>query len=186
MLLLGLVENGIYHDDFENEHPAVLEQFYGADGPDLPDNGQLSDDEYTDEVVEGAEDSDESEFEFAEDDEDTNNIANTIEEAYGQNFHPEPVSVPKHECPFDGDDEFQLFVDTLEQATSMNLVPQGYGMLPDEWDDDEYPSYGIIKSGRRGAKRMRVSLPDHVWRPRVEMWTRALDILQRIQYLYEP
>ncbi|KAJ7070011.1 hypothetical protein C8F01DRAFT_976418, partial [Mycena amicta] len=186
MLLLGGVQHGIYRDDFEAEHPAVLEQFLGADGPDLPGNGQLSDDDYTDEVAEDSVDSDESEFEYDEGaDENDDRVANAIEEAYGQNFHPEPVAVPKHECPFDDEEQLQIFVDALTQATNMNLVPRGYGIRQEEWEDDEYPSYGIIKSGRRGSKRTRISLPDHIWRPRAELWTRALDILQQIQYMYE-
>jgi hypothetical protein len=58
-------------------------------------------------------------------------------------------------------------------------------LIPDEWEDNEYPSVEIIRSGRRGGKELRVALPDFVWRPRAELWGQALDILSRITYMTE-
>ncbi|KAJ6481611.1 hypothetical protein DFH09DRAFT_1253181 [Mycena vulgaris] len=38
---------------------------------------------------------------------------------------------------------------------------------------------------RRGGKRLRVALPDSIWRPRAEMWGRGLAILNQLSYINE-
>jgi hypothetical protein len=54
--------------------------------------------------------------------------------------------------------------------------------LPEEWEDGEYPSYEIIRSGKRTGRGLRVALPDFIWRRRAELWGQALDIVNRLTY----
>ncbi|KAF8145501.1 hypothetical protein K438DRAFT_1630000, partial [Mycena galopus ATCC 62051] len=107
-----------------------------------------------------------------------------IEEAHAENFH-EAVSAPKHADPFDNDDTMQLFYDSLEAAIRANIVPPGYGLLPEEWGEEGYPAFEVLKSGRRGSKQLSVALPDEIWRPRAEMWGRALAVFDQISYANE-
>ncbi|KAF8131305.1 hypothetical protein K438DRAFT_839544 [Mycena galopus ATCC 62051] len=62
----------------------------------------------------------------------------------------------------------QLFYDSLEVAIQQEIVPSGYGLLEDEWDEDGYPSFEILKSGCRGGKQLQIAPPDGIWRPRAE------------------
>ncbi|KAJ7279925.1 hypothetical protein C8J57DRAFT_997915, partial [Mycena rebaudengoi] len=73
-----------------------------------------------------------------------------------------------------------LFRDTLAVANENEVVPAGYGLLPEEWENGAYPTYEMLNSGRRSGKDLRIVLPDSVWRPRAELWGRALAILDHI------
>ncbi|KAJ7467269.1 hypothetical protein B0H11DRAFT_1726227, partial [Mycena galericulata] len=91
----------------------------------------------------------------------------------------------KHANPFDDEDSMQLFYDSLEAAIRDELVPSGYGLLPEERGDEGYPTFEILKSGRRGGRQLRIALPGSIWRPRAEMWGHALAILEQITYANE-
>ncbi|KAJ7146580.1 hypothetical protein C8R44DRAFT_600207, partial [Mycena epipterygia] len=180
MCLLGQVRDGIYLDDCEGIHPNVIQRYYGTHGPEVyrlsgqTGAGQLDDEEFS---APASNDGDDSEEE--------DNLEEQIEDAHAENFHHEAVPVPKHANPFDDDELMQLFYDSLESAIQDDLVPPGYGLLPQEWDDEGYPTFEILKSGRRGGRQLRVSLPDYIWRPRAEMWGRGLAILDQIRYANE-
>lgn len=91
------------------------------------------------------------------------------------NFLHDAVPVPKHQCPFRREETIEAFEIILNDIKSgRGAIPQGYYLRPNEWDEDGYPSYEIIRSGRRGAKELRIALPDQVWRPRAEIWVKAL------------
>ncbi|KAJ6593136.1 hypothetical protein B0H19DRAFT_1204903 [Mycena capillaripes] len=179
MCLLGQVHDGMYLDDCEGVHPDIIQRYYGTHGvercraPDKTGAGQLDDEDISAPPSGSASESD------------VGYLEEQIEDAHAENFHHEAVPIPKHANPFDDNESMQLFYDTLEAAIQDSLVPEGYGLLPDEWDEDGYPTFEILKSGRRGSKQLWVALPDSIWRPRAQMWGRALYILDRITYLNE-
>ncbi|KAJ7171624.1 hypothetical protein C8R43DRAFT_874419, partial [Mycena crocata] len=185
MCFVGQVEHGVYVDDCEGVHPDVINRYYGVHGPELQRGpgqtgaGQLNDEEISSPPSDRlSEDSDDL-------DNNNDDLERQIEEVHAHNFHHEAVPVPKHANPFDDEDSMNLFYDALEASIQQNVVPAGYGLLPTEWDDDGYPAFEILKSGRRGKKELRVALPDAIWRPRAEMWGRALAILDQIRYTNE-
>ncbi|KAJ6476126.1 hypothetical protein C8R45DRAFT_834301 [Mycena sanguinolenta] len=181
LCFLGQVEDGVYADDYDNVHPSILQQYYGIHGPRsrrAPGEtgaGQLDDEDVPMPSVE----------EYGEDSESDEDLAELVEEAQAENFHHQPVPVPKHANPFPDDETTQLFHDTRAAADEIDFLPEGYGLLPDEWEDGVYPSDEILKSGHRGGKELRVALPDSIWRPRAEMWGRALAILNELSYMNE-
>ncbi|KAJ7577912.1 hypothetical protein C8J56DRAFT_710462, partial [Mycena floridula] len=59
-------------------------------------------------------------------------------------------------------------------------IPESYNLRPEEWDEDGYPAFEIIRTGRTSTKELRVSLPDEIWRPRALQWVQALDIMTAI------
>ncbi|KAJ7765055.1 hypothetical protein DFH07DRAFT_738012, partial [Mycena maculata] len=181
MCFVGQVREGMYNDDCEGVHPNVIQRYYGTHGhkvrraPGQTGAGQLDDEEISLPPSDIEDDSSEEEEE---------DLGQQIEDAHADEFHHEAVSVPKHANPFDDDESMQLFYDSLEEAMQADLVPAGYGLLPHEWDEDGYPAFEVLKSGR-GGKKLRVALPDSIWRPRAEMWARALYILDQITYQNE-
>lgn len=58
-------------------------------------------------------------------------------------------------------------------------------MLPEEWENGTYPAFEILKSGRKRSKELRVALPDLIWRPRAQLWVRALAVLDELTYTLE-
>ncbi|KAF9023504.1 hypothetical protein BDZ89DRAFT_890185, partial [Hymenopellis radicata] len=73
-----------------------------------------------------------------------------------------------------------MFDDALRLAQSTGSIPHGYGMLPHEWEQGEYPSYELLPVGRRVGNELRINLPDEIWRPRAQLWVQALDIYYSI------
>ncbi|KAJ7633268.1 hypothetical protein FB45DRAFT_745214 [Roridomyces roridus] len=183
MMLIGQVKDGMYVDDYEDVHPSVLQQYYGAHGaasrrlPGHTGAGQLPDED-----VPTPPQNDEDSDPDSSDSEDE--LEAQIAEAHADNFHHEPVAVPKHAEPFNHD-AMQVFHAALEEANTNAYIFPGYGLLPAEWEDGVYPSFEILKSGRRGGKQLRVALPDSIWRPRAELWGRALAILDNVKYMTE-
>ncbi|KAJ7165971.1 hypothetical protein C8R46DRAFT_997065 [Mycena filopes] len=184
MCFVGQVQHGVYGDDYDEVHPSVLERYYGVHGQitrraaGQTGAGQLDDEDVPLPPVRDEDSDDESDM-------DNDDLAQEIEEAHASNFHHDPVPVPKHANPFPDDETMQLFHDTLTAASQIGLVPEGYGLLPHEWVDHAYPTYEILKSGRRGAKELRIALPDSIWRPRAELWGRGLAILNQLSYMNE-
>ena len=98
-----------------------------------------------------------------------------------KNIRHNPIPVPKHANPFH-DNEMEIFTGAIVELTKTGRNPSGYGLLPEEWGAEGYPSYEVIRVGR-ARKEQRISLLDHTWRPRAELWGRALYLLNSIMYM---
>jgi len=81
----------------------------------------------------------------------------------------------------------EAFNEALEEVLEgKHDPPRHFGLYPDEWDNEGYPPYEFIKSGRRGANReLRIELPDATWRPRAELWGKAVCMLDDVCAHYE-
>lgn len=64
----------------------------------------------------------------------------------------------------------------------MEFIPQNYGLRPEEWGENSYPSYEIIKIGKRATKELCVALPYSIWMPRALQWGRCLHIMNHILF----
>ncbi|KAJ7580049.1 hypothetical protein C8J56DRAFT_1058357 [Mycena floridula] len=67
-------------------------------------------------------------------------------------------------------------------ATTNDLIPDGYGLTPEERDEDGYPVHEILRSGQQGTKELRISLPFAVWKPWADMWGQALYIMNSLLF----
>ncbi|KAJ7454504.1 hypothetical protein FB451DRAFT_1144467 [Mycena latifolia] len=180
MFLLGQLENGVYLDDCAGVHPDLIRELYGVEGtviergPGDTGAGQLDDEEVPILDPNG----------LQLDVENWEDMIDEIEAANEHHFHHEPVAVPKHSNPF-SDKALEIFDASLAEAEHLQVIPPGYGLQQDEWENGAYPAFEIIKSGRKGSKELRVALPDSVWRPRAQMWGRALAILDQVTFIFE-
>ena len=103
-------------------------------------------------------------------------------EEYETNIHHEPVAVPNHSSPFENRPELhQTFIDNLCLLGQAGNLPPGFGLLPDEWDEDGYPAVEHIPYGQRDRTK-EISLPHNIWHPRAILWGQALFVLNAIQY----
>ena len=111
MCLVGQTESGVYIDDYEDIHPTVLAQYHGVHGhasrraAGETGAGQLDDEDVPIPSVSGLASDSESESESDEDDADDEAAAlrHQIERDLSDNFHHDPVPVPKHANPFADD-----------------------------------------------------------------------------------
>lgn len=95
-------------------------------------------------------------------------------------FNHEAVEVPAGASPFTAEEDEAAFSAALAMVQEDGVVPEGYGLLSEEWEDEMYPTLEVLRSGRRGRREVLVSLPDQIWRPRAELWGRALDVMLHI------
>ena len=87
------------------------------------------------------------------------------------NIRHDPVSVPRGHCPFD-QTQLQTFQSGLSLLEQHEDLPQGFGIDPEEWGPDGYPTTEEIIVGLR-KKSYPISLLDDIWQPRVERWAWA-------------
>jgi hypothetical protein len=98
------------------------------------------------------------------------------------NIHHEPIAVPKHSSPFENRPELhQTFLANLHLLGQAGKLPTGFGLLPEEWDEDGYPGAEPIPYGGRHRTKT-ISLPHHIWHPRAILWGQALFVLNALQY----
>jgi len=85
--------------------------------------------------------------------------------------HP-PVSIPDNSCPFENDNECNLFFTALDHIKARGVIPVGFGL------EKCYESLEVFSTGR-SKKGLSVPLDYDVWYPRVLLWCQALDLLKR-------
>ena len=103
-------------------------------------------------------------------------IANNIE----SNFNQTSVNVPDHTVPFQDHTTTEIFNGALTMLQEQAIIPHGYGMRAEEWEEDGYPLYETIRMGRHATRELDIFLPDHIWRPRAELWVQGLYTMNRV------
>lgn len=96
-----------------------------------------------------------------------------------ENYSHEAIPVPRYPDPLRHLDTHvqQTFHSLLDQfRQGQHAVPEFFNLTPDEWPEGQYPPYEFIPVGR-GAQRRRIELPHAIWRPRAELWAKALHTL---------
>ncbi|KAJ7758913.1 hypothetical protein B0H14DRAFT_2404259, partial [Mycena olivaceomarginata] len=175
MRLLGQITHGVYKDPLEDVHLETINRYYGVEGSRRRRrNGQTGAGQASDES------SEEDEGEEVDVDEEEE-LENQIAAEQAQNIRHAPVKVARHGSPFPEDAEMeQDFLDLLEEVLAQaDVLPQNYGVLEEEWDEEEYPELEIIRTGTKG-KELRIILPREEWYDRAVRWAQALDLLNRV------
>jgi hypothetical protein len=92
--------------------------------------------------------------------------------------HP-PVKVPTKCPPFQDVETEDLFWEAVSLAmTDEQSFPVGYGVLPDEWEQDTYPEFHYIGTTRKQSDVFNIALPSQLWYPRAVEWVTALHIME--------
>ncbi|KAJ6528483.1 hypothetical protein B0H19DRAFT_968981, partial [Mycena capillaripes] len=87
------------------------------------------------------------------------------------------VEVPAHCSPFSSEME-AVFVEALQAFKDQEVLPEGYGLIPEELDGADYPARETINLGR-GGKKTSIVLPLDLWWPRALLWAQGLELLTR-------
>ena len=111
--------------------------------------------------------------------------AEKIASDQGHNIRHDPVAVPRHDCPFDEEQEAE-FWEAISRMEDENILPEGLLMTDIEWaeraaegeEESEYPTSEDIPVGRL-RQLQRIPLPLPVWGTRALKWCRALSVLNQ-------
>lgn len=153
----------MYRDDCEGVHPDVVDRHYGVHRKRLTRKGyQLGAGHPADEVS---------------GDEDTMlpvQGADLIDRQQCVNRDLDAVHVPSHQIPFMTPEEEAGFFAMLYKMINHEILPDGFGLMPAEWEFGHYPIFETIRLGRRQCKQLDVSLADGIWYERACLWCQAL------------
>jgi hypothetical protein len=164
----------------------LLQRFYGADGiiehphPGTTGAGTMPEDSLYPPIDGGHDGLDDNGEDFVGLSEQESATLDCIHEQLAsqqQNHvrHP-PIKAPRHQNTFAKDEEV-IFWEAVEDARRGNYIPQGYGVLPGEWEGGVYPEIEVIQSGNRKRGELEIGLPNDVWFPRALQWAQALHIM---------
>ncbi|KAJ6479151.1 hypothetical protein C8R45DRAFT_832988, partial [Mycena sanguinolenta] len=158
MRLLGQARFGIYRDDCEGLHPDTIKKYYGVHGSERV--GHVGAGNPPDE------------------DEEDCDLEDHIRSDQDTQIRHDAVDVPDHRNPFGDDSETEgRFFAVLAEVVRKEITPAGYGMLPEEWDEDGYPDIEILRAGKRLKKEITVSLEHLIWAERARLWVQGLNVL---------
>jgi hypothetical protein len=68
----------------------------------------------------------------------------------------------------------------LGKFIQQKIVPIGYGVAPEEWENGSYPHFEDIDVGRR-RKGICISLSAEIWLERAILWVQALFVLTQLK-----
>lgn len=162
-------------------HPDNINRYYGVIGPERQRQAHHSGAGHPPEEEEEDSNKSTSESEASYQD-----IAQGIAEDQEANIRHPPVEVPCSSSPFADDNEIEnLFGHLVDELGVDEGLPIGYGVTDEELGEDGYETHEPLRIGKRGLKRMVIALPEQIWRPRTELWAKAVHImtylLQNIQ-----
>lgn len=170
MRLLGQTTNGLYVDDGDNIHPDELHRFYGTT-PGSPTRRRQH--------QTGA--GHPPEEEESDDDDGAGTLVDHIADSQQAHIRHDGVPVPIQSSPFGEALSEAEFLAVLGEAEVEEDLPEGLGVLEEE-QEYGYDDHEVLRSGRRGRKELLIELPEHVWRPRAELWARGLHLMSRVMY----
>ncbi|KAG6835622.1 hypothetical protein H0H93_016422 [Arthromyces matolae] len=171
----GQLQHGIYMEELND--PQVLERFQNI--VDRLQSANFFEDDDEEDTISDGEPMDEDE-DNTDSWEDIDDELDQVNRLHQQNISHSAVATPKHALPFESNEAKSLFADALEDYVASHKIPAGYGILPSEWENGNYPTHEIICTGRKASREHHIALPDSIWRPRAELWVQALHILNQV------
>ncbi|KAJ7485618.1 hypothetical protein FB451DRAFT_1023495 [Mycena latifolia] len=174
---LGQTTEGVYADDpLDGIHPDAISRYYGVEGPQRRPRGATGAGHASDDEGDPEESDDESELDPEEE------LENQIQADQAENIRHAPVKVARHKSPFEELEHEEAFLELLEVVLSQpEVLPEDYGVVEEEWDEENYPETETIRTGTNG-KELVVVLPRDDWFPRAVQWAQALDLLTRVMH----
>ncbi|KAF8957599.1 hypothetical protein BDZ97DRAFT_1952649, partial [Flammula alnicola] len=177
---LGQARFGVYKDECEGIHPDVINEYYGVDqGASVKHRKHSTGAGHP---VDEAESTSEGELEDEGTEQQTQlsaeELAQQIAENQTSQVRHEGVPVVQGHNPFNNDETETAFFKVLQEVIEKDIVPIGYGILPEEWVDGGYPTAETMQIGSRGRKEIQILLDEKIWQARARLWVQGLNVLQ--------
>ena len=97
-----------------------------------------------------------------------------------KNVNHQPVKPPRSQNPFTSE-ALAVFQHYFAKVQRRGLLPEGYGVCEEEWEEEGYPEEEEIIVGRR-KRKFFIHLPKEIWLTRAETWAQGLYVMQRCIY----
>ncbi|KAJ7936942.1 hypothetical protein B0H13DRAFT_1589341, partial [Mycena leptocephala] len=164
---IGQLNDGVYPTDpMDDVHPDTINRYYGVDGTEQARRpGQT-----------GAGHPDDEEDGWV--DEPNEYLTNAITADLANNIRHPAVKVARHSNSFRSAEGEATFRAALTEIIQRGIVPSGYGVLEEEWEERAYPVTEVINPGTRGQEIV-VALPRDIWLPRAVLFAQGLDVMIR-------
>jgi hypothetical protein len=169
---IGQLKHGVYDDDCKGVHPDVINQYYGTSG----------DRSHRPKSQTGAgHPKDEAESDSEMDTSEGKAVLQGINSDQWRHVRHEGIDVPHHYNPFGGEGKDLQFFEVLAKVVEQEVHPNGYGLHPNEWEEESYPVLEWVRAGKRGNKEIQVSLENTIWMRRAVLWVQGLAVLSQFQ-----
>ncbi|EIM82167.1 uncharacterized protein STEHIDRAFT_114791 [Stereum hirsutum FP-91666 SS1] len=167
---LSFHEHGI-EEDQPGVNPTVLNEYYGVEGlPRRRPHGETGAGHPDDEA-------DDTDNETDVQDDLLGSIDDTLADDLEEHIRHDAIPVPPSSCPF-SPTSYAIFLAALDEIHAREVIPEGYGIMPEEWAERYYPLSETITFGVGGKKKLKVILPEEIWWPRALAWVQGLDLMQ--------
>ena len=90
------------------------------------------------------------------------------------------VPVPNKRSPLSNQSAEAAFFDSLGAISNLQVIPSGFYLCQEEFDEDGYPLAEEIPVGFRSVRRISVELPTGVWFPHAVLWSQAVDLMEKV------
>jgi hypothetical protein len=105
-------------------------------------------------------------------------LAQTVLLAQEKQVRHKAAEVSNTQSPFNEDGELKMFAHQLSRDLASHSYPSGYNL------NGEYESLESYTTGR-STKPLVIPLPHELWFPRIVVWCKGVDLLNRIQLCKE-
>lgn len=110
------------------------------------------------------------------------NLAQMIADDQESNIRHDAVDPPKQASPFIKPASEEIFWKALRDLDKEDIIPGGFGIAQNEWEDGSYPEVESISIAR---KDVNIILPFSIWWPRAVHWARTLELILQLCILEE-
>jgi hypothetical protein len=104
------------------------------------------------------------------------NVAKQVSQEQMSNTHYEAINTSSSSSLFKDASGEEMFFSMPTQVIQKRVIPIGYGVLPEEWDDGSYPSCEEMRVGRKHQK-IHILLVDRKWLEQAKLWAQGLKVL---------
>lgn len=137
--LLGQARFGVYKDECEGLHPDIINKYYGTHGKTAYRHAGMTGARHPNDEEDNSDNSGSSGSGSS------HGLAEQIAHDQKSQIRHEGIAVPAHSSPFDDlNSHEQQFWCVLGEVIQKDIVPEGVGLQPDEWEDGvtpEIPKY---------------------------------------------
>lgn len=164
--LLSIATHGTYRDEYEGINPDIIDQYYGIHGREL--------NRWPGQTGAGHSDDEDGSRSGGHD---VTRIQVQILDKEHQHVHHDAVKVPEQLFPFNSVQDEAIFFGILETIITEGIIPEGYGCLPGELDDEDAEMVEVLELGRWRKKSITIALTEPIWTARTKLWAQASDLL---------
>lgn len=165
---LGQTVFGIYRDECEGMSLNDINESYGVHGARCTrKSNQTGAGHPADEEVSRDE-------ETSNDKEEIPGLAEDVRQQQQSHANEHLVHVPMHRSPFGSMEDEAMFFEMFRDLVDREIIPDGFGITPEELEQGHYPTVETIRLGRRRSTELQVSLADDIWYERACLWCQAV------------